>query len=112
MGRYEEVRSALVNWQGFGSGNGVGLYNPRHETPYRRPQSVILELDPPFHDAARHAIEPLLGPRMVARFRDRWTKTADALIDQLEAPEPEASDPEELRPQGVSPLLQSSAAGA
>jgi amino acid adenylation domain-containing protein len=36
----------------------------------------------------------------------------DALIDQLEAPELEASDPEELRHEGVSPLLQSSAAGA
>jgi hypothetical protein len=83
MGRYHEVRSALVNWQGFESGNGVGLFNPRNETPYLRPKSAILELDPPFHDAPRHAIEPLLGPRMLAPFRERWARSADALVDRL-----------------------------
>lgn len=83
MGRYQEVRAALVNWQGFESGNGVGLFNPRHETPYRRPPSAILELDPPYHDAPRHAVETILAPRMLARFRESWTQIAETLVDQL-----------------------------
>ena len=83
MGRYDEVQAALVNWQAFESGNGVGLFNPRSETPYRRPQSSILELDPPLHDAPRHAVEPVLGMQMLARFRVEWTKTADALVGRL-----------------------------
>ncbi|OAF09377.1 cytochrome P450 [Bradyrhizobium neotropicale] len=83
MGRYDEVRAALVNWQGFESGNGVGLFNPRSETPYRRPPSAILELDPPIHDAPRHALEQALGPRMLTRFRDDWARTAEIVVDEL-----------------------------
>ncbi|OAF08593.1 cytochrome [Bradyrhizobium centrolobii] len=83
MGRYNEVRAALVNWQGFESGNGVGLFNPRNETPYRRPPSAILELDPPTHDAPRHALEQALGPRMLTGFRDGWARTAEIMVDQL-----------------------------
>lgn len=83
IGRFAEVRAALVDWQGFQSGNGVGMFNPRHETPYRRPQSAMLELDPPFHDAPRHALEPLLGPRMLTRFREQWTDIAERLVDDL-----------------------------
>ncbi|WP_051310821.1 cytochrome P450 [Bradyrhizobium sp. Cp5.3] len=83
MGRYDEVRAALVNWQGFESGNGVGLFNPRSETPYRRPPSAILELDPPIHDAPRHALEQVLCPRMLMGFRDGWARTAEIMVDQL-----------------------------
>ncbi|MBM0127423.1 cytochrome P450 [Pimelobacter simplex] len=78
MGRYEEVRAALVNWQAFLSGNGVGV-NPARQ----HPKSAILELDPPDHDAPRHTLEPLLGPRRLARFKDEWVDKAEALVDEL-----------------------------
>src|SRR4051812_8832614 len=35
MGRYEQVRAALLDWQGFQSAAGVGLSNFRHEKPWR-----------------------------------------------------------------------------
>ena len=44
--RYEEVHAALVDWQDFQSGAGVGLANFRYEKPWR-PPSLLLEADPP-----------------------------------------------------------------
>ena len=66
MARYDEVHSALVDWQTFQSGAGVGLSNFRHEKPWR-PPSVLLEADPPRHDAPRAVVTPLLTARQVAR---------------------------------------------
>lgn len=50
LARYEQVHAALVDWQHFESGAGVGLANFRHEEPWR-PPSLLLEADPPRHDA-------------------------------------------------------------
>ena len=50
--RYAEVHAALVDWQSFQSAAGVGLSNFRTEKPWR-PPSLLLEADPPHHDAPR-----------------------------------------------------------
>lgn len=71
MGRYTEVHAALVDWQRFPSGAGVGLSNFRYETPWR-PPSLLLETDPPHHDAPRAVLGPILGPRALRRLRDQW----------------------------------------
>ena len=52
MGRYEQVHAALIDWQTFESAAGVGLSNFRCEKPWR-PPSLLLETDPPRHDAPR-----------------------------------------------------------
>ena len=82
MGRYAEVHAALVDWQRFESGAGVGISNFRTETPWR-PPSLLLETDPPRHDAPRHVLEPILAPRALRRLRDSWEVTAVELVDQL-----------------------------
>ena len=82
MGRYDEVLEALRNWQGFQSGAGVGLSNFRTEKPWRRP-SLLLEADPPRHDAPRRVLAGLLAPRALRRLRERWRKVADELVDRL-----------------------------
>ena len=82
MGRYAEVHAALVDWQRFESGAGVGISNFRTETPWR-PPSLLLETDPPRHDAPRHVLEPILAPRALRRLRDSWEATAVDLVDQL-----------------------------
>ncbi|MEE3852969.1 cytochrome P450 [Gordonia sp. LSe1-13] len=82
MGRYEQVRAALTDWQSFQSAAGVGLSNFRHEKPWR-PPSVLLEADPPFHDAPRAALTKVLGPRALMRLRDAWLADADDLVDQV-----------------------------
>jgi 4-methoxybenzoate monooxygenase (O-demethylating) len=80
--RYEEVRSALVDWQDFSSAAGVGLSNFRHEEPWR-PPSLLLEADPPHHDAPRRVLAKVLGPRALRRLADRWHADAADLVDAV-----------------------------
>jgi cytochrome P450 len=79
--RYEQVHAALVDWQGFQSSAGVGLSNFRYEEPWR-PPSLLLEADPPRHDAPRRVLQKVLGPRALRRLRDGWAADADALVVQ------------------------------
>jgi hypothetical protein len=82
MGRYAEVLEALRNWQGFESGAGVGLSNFRTEKPWR-PPSLLLEADPPRHDAPRRVLAGLLTPRRLRALRDAWRAAAEELVEQV-----------------------------
>jgi 4-methoxybenzoate monooxygenase (O-demethylating) len=80
--RYEPVHAALTNWQGFESGAGVGLSNFRYEKPWR-PPSLLLEADPPRHDAPRRVLSGILGARALRRLREQWAAAAEDLVDQV-----------------------------
>jgi 4-methoxybenzoate monooxygenase (O-demethylating) len=80
--RYEQVHDALVDWQGFGSAGGVGLSNFRYEKPWR-PPSLLLEADPPRHDAPRRVLSKILGPRALRRLREAWFADAEDLVDEV-----------------------------
>lgn len=82
MGRYAEVHDALVNWQEFQSGAGVGLSNFRTEAPWR-PPSLLLETDPPHHDAPRHVLQPILAPRALRDLRATWEQVAEKVVDSV-----------------------------
>jgi hypothetical protein len=82
LGRYEQVHAALVDWQQFQSAAGVGLSNFRTEKPWR-PPSLLLEADPPRHDAPRRVLTKVLGPRALRSLRAGWTADAEQLVDQV-----------------------------
>ena len=82
FGRYEQVHAALVDWQDFQSGAGVGLSNFRFEQPWR-PPSLLLEADPPRHDAPRRVLTTVLGPRALRSLRDAWLADAEQLVDRV-----------------------------
>lgn len=82
MGRYEQVHAALTDWQGFQSAAGVGLSNFRYETPWR-PPSLLLETDPPHHDAPRAVLSKIIGPRALTKLRASWLVDAEILVDQV-----------------------------
>jgi cytochrome P450 len=82
MGRYKEVHAALTDWQTFQSAAGVGLSNFRLETPWR-PPSLLLEADPPHHDATRAVLTKILGPREIRSLADSWAADAEELVDDL-----------------------------
>ncbi|SHN43272.1 cytochrome P450 [Cryptosporangium aurantiacum] len=82
LGRYAEVHAALTDWQNFQSAAGVGLSNFRVEKPWR-PPSLLLEADPPHHDAPRHVLEPILTPRALRALRPRWLASAEQLVDEV-----------------------------
>ncbi|TDD89989.1 cytochrome P450 [Saccharopolyspora karakumensis] len=82
VARYEQVRAALTDWQRLQSAAGVGLANFHTEKPWRRP-SLLLEADPPHHDAPRRVLSKVLGPRALRRLREQWVADADELVDQV-----------------------------
>jgi 4-methoxybenzoate monooxygenase (O-demethylating) len=82
LARYEQVHAALVDWQQFQSAAGVGMSNFRTEKPWR-PPSLLLEADPPRHDAPRRVLQKVLSPQSLRRLRDGWLADAEALIDEV-----------------------------
>ena len=82
MARYQQVHAALTDWQGFQSAAGVGLSNFRYEKPWR-PPSLLLEADPPHHDAPRTVLTKILGPRAMRKLRQTWIADAHDLVDQV-----------------------------
>ncbi|MGY1495829.1 cytochrome P450 [Streptomyces sp. QTS52] len=82
LARYKEVHAALLDWQHFESGAGVGLANFRHEEPWR-PPSLLLEADPPRHDAPRRVLREILAPPELRRMRETWQAAAEEMVDQL-----------------------------
>jgi 4-methoxybenzoate monooxygenase (O-demethylating) len=82
LARYEQVHAALVDWQGFQSAAGVGLSNFRFDEPWR-PPSLLLEADPPRHDAPRRVLQKVLSPRSLRRLRDQWLADGDALVEEV-----------------------------
>ncbi|WP_106400956.1 cytochrome P450 [Actinocorallia populi] len=82
LARYEEVHAALTDWQSFQSGAGVGLSNFRHEKPWR-PPSLLLEADPPAHDAPRAVLSKILSPRALRSLREAWFADAEKLVDEV-----------------------------
>ncbi|MBB2914233.1 hypothetical protein FHS43_005545 [Streptosporangium becharense] len=82
LARHEHVHAALADWQSFPSGAGVGLSNFRHEKPWR-PPSLLLEADPPRHDAPRAVLTRILGPRALRRLRERWSAEAEDLVEKV-----------------------------
>ncbi|GGL59816.1 cytochrome P450 [Planomonospora parontospora] len=82
LARHEHVHAALTDWQSFPSGAGVGLSNFRHEKPWR-PPSLLLEADPPRHDAPRAVLTKILGPRALRRLRERWFSEAEDMVEKV-----------------------------
>lgn len=85
MARYAEVHAALTDWQRFQSGAGVGLSNFRYEKPWR-PPSLLLEADPPRHDAPRAVLSKIVGAPSLHRLRARWFAAAAVLVDEVLSP--------------------------
>ncbi|MGW4586937.1 cytochrome P450 [Amycolatopsis thermoflava] len=81
LARYEHVHAALVNWQDFSSAAGVGLADFQVEEPWR-PPSLLLEADPPRHDAPRRVLSGILGPRALRKLREDWFAAAEDLVER------------------------------
>jgi len=60
----------------------VGLTDFKHAEPWRAP-SIILEVDPPYHDKTRRVLVRALSPNAIESLKPRFRQTADALIDEL-----------------------------
>ena len=84
VARHEQVQSVLMDWRTFCSSRGVGMEDFEVHGRYRLP-SVILEADPPEHDAARRVLARVLSPAVLATLRERFIARADEMVATLVA---------------------------
>lgn len=82
MARYQQVRTALTDWETYCSSRGVGLTDFATEEPWR-PPSIILEADPPLHTKSRGVLMSVLSKPALQALSDDFKNTADKLVDTL-----------------------------
>jgi 4-methoxybenzoate monooxygenase (O-demethylating) len=82
MGRFDEVRASLLDWQTFVSSRGAGLADFAKEKPWR-PPSLLLEADPPDHTVVRTAMNGVIAPRTIRTLRERFAQPAEEIAERL-----------------------------
>lgn len=82
VARYAEVHAVLNDPAAFCSSRGVGLSDFAKEKPWR-PQSIILEADPPEHTRTRAVLSDVLSPTALKHLRGRFTAAAESRVDEL-----------------------------
>jgi cytochrome P450 len=81
-GRYDVTKKVFSDWERFVSSQGVGLQDFQLEKPWR-PPSIVLEVDPPYHDKTRRVLNRALSPKAVADLKQAFHLAAQRLIDDL-----------------------------
>lgn len=81
-GGYDTTREVFSDHKRFVSSRGVGVSDFQLEEPWR-PPSIVLEVDPPYHNRTRRVIMRALSPKVVADLRTAFQIEAGALIDRL-----------------------------
>jgi len=79
IGRFEDVNTALNNWQVFSSDKGIGL-NPIINEAW---QEALICQDPPVHTERRKIMDASLGPGAIRPLEETITERADQLIERL-----------------------------
>ena len=82
VARYAEVHAVLNDPLTFCSSRGVGLSDFAKETPWR-PQSIILEADPPDHTRTRAVLNQVLSPSVLKQLRGSFVAAAESRVDEL-----------------------------
>lgn len=82
VARYAEVHAVLNDPLTFCSSRGVGLSDFAKEKPWR-PQSLILEADPPAHTRTRAVLSQVLSPTVMKKLREGFAASAEAKVDEL-----------------------------
>lgn len=79
MGRYEQVRAALHDWQTYSSAEGTGLNKASNQTT----KGIIIATDPPEHDRLRSVLSERLAPRALRELTEDIARQADDLVASL-----------------------------
>src|SRR3954463_928629 len=82
VARYAAGQGGLHATPAFCSGRGVGLSDFAKEKAWR-PQSIILEADPPAHTRTRAVLNQVLSATATKPLRAHFTALAEAKVDEL-----------------------------
>jgi len=79
VGRFADVRTALSDWEGFSSNEGIGL-NPIINAAW---DEALICQDPPVHTERRRIMNEALGPRSLRGIEQTIKGRADDLVERL-----------------------------
>ncbi|MBR1213240.1 cytochrome P450 [Bradyrhizobium sp. JYMT SZCCT0180] len=82
VARHAEVHAVLNDPLTFCSSRGVGLSDFAKEKAWR-PQSIILEADPPEHARTRAVLSRVLSPTVMKQLRGSFVAAAEARVEAL-----------------------------
>ena len=82
VARYAEVHAVLNDPLTFCSSRGVGLSDFAKEKAWR-PQSIILEADPPEHTRTRAVLSRVLSPTVMKQLRGGFVAAAESRVEAL-----------------------------
>jgi cytochrome P450 len=77
--RYDDVKTASIDWSTYTSAKGVGLMDWFNQSL----AGSVLASDPPEHDSLRSVLSDKLAPRALTALRDDVGRKADALVTEL-----------------------------
>jgi 4-methoxybenzoate monooxygenase (O-demethylating) len=81
-GRFDETQEVFSDWARFVSSRGVGLQDFHLETPWR-PQSLVVEADPPDHTKTRKVLMRAMSPKATGVLKEKFRLAAEKLVDAL-----------------------------
>jgi cytochrome P450 len=84
VGRYEEAMTVLTDYERFESAGGIGIQDIRKPGNFRTP-SKLIEVDPPEHTVVRTALNKILTPVVVRKWRDDFEREAEVFVDRVVA---------------------------
>ncbi|MEX0407422.1 cytochrome P450 [Aquibium sp. LZ166] len=84
VGRYDEVKTVMSDYQRFTSTGGIGMSDIRKPGAWRTP-SPITEIDPPRHTGVRGAMTKILSPIVIRKWREHFSEEAEVVADRVVA---------------------------
>lgn len=82
VGRYEEVTTVATDHKRFTVEGGIGFSDVR-KPGFLRERSPISEVDPPEHSGVRAALQKILSPLVVRRWREDFEKEAQVVVEEI-----------------------------
>jgi len=82
VGRFEEVKAVLKDWQSFTSTAGAGLSDIRKPDNWR-PSGPVVEADPPNHTAVRNVLTKIISPAVIRGWQESFDKAAVELAERV-----------------------------
>lgn len=82
VGRYDEVKQVLGDWETFTSTAGAGLADIRKPGAWRQPGPLV-EADPPAHTQIRSVVSKIISPKIIKSWQEQYAAGAVDLVDRL-----------------------------
>ena len=82
VGRYDEVKSVVSDFETYTSTGGMGMSDIRKPGAWRT-RSPISEIDPPDHTKVRAALTKIISPLVIRGWRESFQKEAEAVAERV-----------------------------